>query len=441
MEMNTEARNLRLAENLIMLDGEGDSIIVGNGYHYNPMYIENGKAFRALLHKIDCEGIGLIEDELLELLQANRIIVRDSEIKRTPPKRTNTCCGVIGEQTLVLPLGENIKDEVYDKALDYQLAIIENNGVLNINFYGLDPVSCWSLIEKVTMFVKKKRVELKQRIGIRYHLESQLSDLPNDMFRWVKKHYVTFTVFLPLPLGLKELPPWYDGIMSNVKKLSKEGIQICFVTPVTKNNIDDLLEIGKYYASISNTAGFEFPAIQNYKHCWKYENANDLPDPEEYSQVLIGLYNASYVCDDLFSPVNELRHRITNGGYLSSCSCVFNHVTVVGDNGDISPCVKATNCGVMCIGNIKSDPECNIQNSFKEYDDIKTKSWGKCKQCKWLYLCGGHCPLSSDSEGNGTPTTSENLIKEYVCEPRVRLLKSIIYDIVNNVAISHPKTP
>jgi len=433
MNTSTKTQDARIAEKLILINGKNGDVIVGNGKSYLPVHIENGNAFRTLLEKMNSEGLKGIEKNLVDLFFSKRIIVEDKEIIRMPPNGANSCCGIMGEQTLVLPLEENVEDEIYEKMIDYQMAIIENNGVLNIKLYGSDPVTCWPLLKKIITLIDDKLSKMEHHILIRYHFVSKLQNLPNKMIRWIKKHNVDFTVFLPLARGLEKVPDYYETVIENVRTLSKECVSVWFVTPTTKKNISDLLQIAGNYANIGNTIGFEFPAVQSFKYCWKYEKTNNLPNPDEYSQVLVDLYNAQIVSDDMFSPVNELRHRITKGGYLPSCSCYYDHITLVKDNGNIYPCELAANYGSICYGNVKTGPENNIENALREWDNVKAKYWEKCEECEWQYLCGGKCPLSFNSDNDDASINHDKLVEEYICQPRIKLLKSMTWDIVKNL--------
>ena len=94
----------KVSENLIFLRGKHGDMVVGNGNDYNPIYIENGDVFLKMLDNITQQDIGSIEQNLLDLLHEQKILSTKSEDLKKPPHRTLTCCGRVGEQTLILPL-------------------------------------------------------------------------------------------------------------------------------------------------------------------------------------------------------------------------------------------------------------------------------------------------------------------------------------------------
>lgn len=430
MDSKPDTKKLRMTKALICLHGKCGDIVIGNGESYNPMYVENGKSFLKLLDNIEKDGTSLLEQDLLELLCSQNILSKQHPNLQQPPVWADTCCGRIGEQTVILPLAEEAKDEVYENFLDYVLESMDNYSTLTIKFHGHDPMLHWHRIEKIIKLINRKKVEDKPDIQMKYHFDSSLDKLSEGILRWMKQNIVSFSVFSPLPEGLVDGNQRYDNIKENVKKLHQAYVKVCLITPVVSGNIHKLQHIAEHYASFKIPCGFEFPAIQNPNHPWEYGNEKDLPDADEYSQVLVNIYRKRCIEDYLFSPVNELRHRVTNGGYCASCSCLYNNVTTLKANGNIYPCLKALNLDRLCIGNVTKEPENRLKHVSSEFENIQEESWGTRTKWPWRGLCDLYCPLLDNFMSGEGKKNQTSILEEYFYKPRVRLLSEIIWDIV-----------
>lgn len=435
MRSDINKNEFRLANNLLVLRGQRSDVVVGNGDDFRFLHIENGKAFLNSLDKAKKQGVLEIDQKLLRLLRLHKIVVaKDVDIKR-PPIGARTCCGTIGEQTLVLPLAGSVHKEVYERAVHYGLEIAEDNSTLTVQFHGQDRVSNWPVIRETAELVSRKGAELRPDVRLKYHFDSRLQRLPRGMLKWLEQNDVAFTVFLPMPNGAEDAGTQSNRVRveENIKKLSQVGIRVCMVTPAVQNNVQELPKIAEHHTELNIQGGFEFPALPDPRHPWLYGVIDDLPDSEMYLQALIDVYRGKYLEEDLFVPVNELRHRIVHGGYAAGCSCLYDHVTAVDIDGDVFPCMAALRFGRMRIGNIRGEPEGKLQDAHQELCQIKESSWTKCNVCSWRGLCGMHCPLVNHGSRDKATAYSEEAIERYVCRPRLGLLREIIWDMVKDL--------
>jgi radical SAM protein with 4Fe4S-binding SPASM domain len=416
----------KVSENLIILSGKKGDIVIGNSKDFRPLHIQNGDNFLKQLNNIKNNGPSSLEPELLELLRSNQIIAtKDNELKK-PPTGTTTCCGRIDEHTLILPLTKTIKKDFYERSIYYILGILKEIDILTIKFHGIDPVLSWDVLENITNLIEAKLAERRPDILLKYHLHSCLDELQPNILKWLKNNDVTFTIFFPMPKGMDET----NNAKSNTDKLSDTYIQAYLVTPVVKNNISQLEQIVEHHANLNRTWGVELPVLPSPNHNWDYCIEKDLPDADTYSQALLNIYKARLLEDDLFNPVNELRHRIANGGYSTCCSCLYGNVTAVESDGNIYPCAAALRLKRMCIGNLTKDTEDNLENAHTEFESIKKQSWKSRDGWMWHGLCGLHCPLLVYSMQKRDIGNCEELIEQYFYKPRLELIKQIVWDIV-----------
>ncbi len=423
-------RDKSTTDNLILLRGERGNVIVGNRDNFRPLHIEKGDAFLKLLDNIANQGVGSIEQSLLELLHSHEILTTESQTPQKPPMAAATCCGRIGEHTLFLPLAEKVNQDIYSSALSYVLKTIRNDGTLSIKFYGQDPLLSWHLVEKIAQLANDKRDKRRPDVILKFHFDSYLGELSKKALKWLEHNIASFSVLFPLPGGLAKMNHQHKNIKENLKKLLLACVQASLVTPAVKGNIHELMQIAEHHANFNRTGGFHFPAVRSPEHCWNYGNEEDLPDADEYSQALVELYKAACIEDDLFTPVNELRHRIANAGYSARCSCLYDHVTAVDSTGNIYPCVAALHSRYMVMGNVSKNPESNSKSAQSKFKVIQKKYWQKCNGCRWRALCGMSCPLISNLTPDQDNINGKKIIENYVCKPRLALIEKIIWDIV-----------
>ena len=112
-------RDKSTTDNLILLRSEGGDVIVGNRDNFRPLHIEKGDAFLKLLDNMANQGVGSIEQSLLELLRSHEILTTESQTPQKPPMAAATCCGRIGEHTLFLPLAEKVNQGIYSSVVSY----------------------------------------------------------------------------------------------------------------------------------------------------------------------------------------------------------------------------------------------------------------------------------------------------------------------------------
>ncbi len=425
MSPKPKTKKPKITKALICLNGKDGDLIVGNGENYNPVYIENGKPFLELLDKIKKDGADSIDQNLLKLLTFHNILATQEPMPKLPPQWIDTCCGRMGEQTISLPLTDKANEQIYSNIIDRLTANIKNSTVLSIRFHGRDPVSDSKNVQDISKIINQK-IKSRTDVQLKFHLDSTLEDLPEDLLNWMKQNTVSLSVFLSLPEGLDKKNQKYDNVKNNVQKLLQACVSVSFITPAVSSNVGKLLQIAENYASFNMPCGFEFPAVQNPSHPWNYGSENDLPDADKYSQALVDIYHEKFVEDCLFSPVNELRHRIGAGGYRPGCSCLYDHAAVLEPNGNIYPCLSALNIKRLCLGNITSKPGNQLKHASDEFKNIEKKSAKNRTTWNWRTLCGLHCSLWDN------PLSKKyclQTLENYFYKPRIRLLNEIIWDI------------
>jgi radical SAM protein with 4Fe4S-binding SPASM domain len=439
IDSETDQNKLRLAKNIVFLTGQADDIVIGNSDNFRFLHIENGKAFLSLVDKLRKGKFDSINNRIFRLLHQHNILINKNTELQKVPASSNICCGKMDENTLILPLSrEKVDRIIYEKSLDYILEIIEPNGMLSIKFYGSDPVLAWDRIEGFCELIAKRRPSSRSEMQLKYHFNSKLEKLPQKTLEWIQDKKVSFSVFLPLTNGFKDLEePHNQEVIQNLKKLIGKNIPITIVTPAVQSNINDLIRIANYYSNLSSNIGCEFPAIHDPSHQWEYGDTKTLPIPEDYSKALIDIYKAGYIKKDLFAPVNHLHSRITNGGYSRNCSCDYQTVTIVDSEGNLYPCLAALQQDKMVIGNVKGRPEQGYDRAQKELTSIQNIAGKKCDGCVWKGLCGSYCLFMSYGENR---VYDKNIIDSYICKPRLKLIKEIIWDIVDEIRYGFTKT-
>lgn len=198
----------------------------------------------------------------------------------------------------------------------------------------------------------------------------------------------------------------YEGIRSGAsfKKL-KESVEIA-----KKVNILDScnVTIGKYnfhqtddFFKFAKEVGFKKITFIGLKPCKDYDKY--VLNGEDYKEFFSSIikcekdYQMDVYVDEpffkLFLKVNNINYSVDpqNGIIVSDVSkCIFGRYIFIETNGDVKPCTFAP----IKIDNVKEKPLNEIWNQFENSNLLKeikdfSKREGTCKNCKYLYDCGG----------------------------------------------------
>jgi len=416
--MSRNVNNLKVTDNLFFLEGKDNNVIIGNINWFKPICLMGGKKkLHRVIETIRSTGIDSIDTETIDILSAAGILVEGDDRPHIPPEGGMCCEANYNEQVLALPLTS--EENVYELSIDYQLGITKNNIV--VKFDSSPFGKKWDQFLKIVAYLEDKIKQSPKLIHLKYYFETTAESISEDFFKWSENRDVILEVFFPLENGLVK-----SDEIEKLKKLnvfSSSGKVVKVITPVTKNNCNELYNIVEVYAQNCPLAIIELPAIKKHGHIWEYGNTL-LPDVDIYTDQLLRLYNSRLFDDDQIYPINELRHRIVSGGYTPACSCFYDNVSAVLPNGNTYLCRCSSKVNRFKIGSCLDIPESSLCTANNEFSELQKDSLAKCRICKWRTLCGMCCPLSSL-----TNNTWSNVSKFY-CEPRISLIKQMLWDII-----------
>ena len=108
---------------------------------------------------------------------------------------------------------------------------------------------------------------------------------------------------------------------------------------------------------------------------------------------------------------------------LGPCEAMREYNYTIGPDGDLYKCAALAGRNEFAVGNIANDP---IENRFnpRNVDFMTVDAWQKCKECKFVPICGGGCRA-------GAITQKDNIFailceKEYFEKVTTRLIVSEI---------------
>lgn len=271
---------------------------------------------------------------------------------------------------------ENIKCLLDQKTRNKPLKI------LNINFFGGEPLICfnnicWNILEYAKKLCDKNKKCLK------VHFTSNAYLINDIMIEKLK----SLNCFINMQITLdgnkekhdqirhtKDGRPTFDKIISNIKLLISSKIFVNCRINYTENNIDTLADIIDYFSNIKE----EERAFLNFnmQRVWQDYNNRNLKKEEE--QIIKWFKNE---CLPISNPT-LLNHR--------HCYADYENNFVINYDGNIFKCTARDFNTDISEGTLDNKGKICLNKRYKLRMKLKRGS-DTCKQCKIYPICHANC--------------------------------------------------
>ena len=196
--------------------------------------------------------------------------------------------------------------------------------------------------------------------------------------------------------------------IDSIKLMKKNGYFVSVSTCLSKRNFMMLEDMAKYFSKI----GINHWCLPLLSPDGRGKNlSSDVLSGEDIIQVIKGIKGISEKYPKIKIGVDlpyiaAMKNSGNNINKVANCVAGITELTIFA-NGDISPCFAM----ITSAGNIRSNTLKDIWNNsdmFIKFRD-KTLIKGKCKECEYLYSCGGGC------RANAYIKTGDFLDEDWLC--------------------------
>ena len=189
----------------------------------------------------------------------------------------------------------------------------------------------------------------------------------------------------------------FEKLTESVAIANEYGILDSCPVTIGKHNYH---QIGKLF-EFTKEIGYKKITFLGLKPCQDYEKY--VLNGEEYEDFLFSVIKYQrdyqmdlYVDEPFFRPFLKEHHidyspNPENGILVPDVShCIFGEYMFIETNGDVKPCTFAP----VAMGNVNEKPLSEIWNDMQNSKFIEgirdfSKRQGSCRECKYLYECGG----------------------------------------------------
>ncbi len=472
---DNEIKRLDVNSNLIILERGTNELLLLNSFSLQPLYIKTGRDYvKALIRRVEqIRDLNEIQREfpndnrLLETLIRHHILIPESEATRsahTPPldkmsqknsamtlylllsQSCNLGCIYCLNGTRTYRTGEKLKmgEEVAFRSVEKCLERLDENGTLEIAFFGGEPLLNWPLAKKVIKYcedVLKRKYKDKK---IKYHITSNLSFLPNDLIEWAKKYRISFLCDVD---GVDEIhnicrpykggKPSHSDIVRNIGRLIQAGLYVSLRATLTSINQHQMVEIVKHHKEIGGRGSSIVPAnpVNSDKDIM---DDSLLPDPAILIDGLVDVYQSKIWNSDQLFPFSVYSSKIKPGGRIvTGCGAPYGNTPVVDVNGDVYPCIYLVGIKKFYMGNVLYGgyPDRTLLKWM--FDILHVDNLKECKICNWRYMCGGGCPVLRLTVLNNSCTTPK--VRDYCskinCEYTKKILELLLWELAEEASL------
>ena len=218
---------LKLSENLLVLERGSDELLLVNTVEQRPLYIKQGrqyiKTFLKAAGRLGARGKIIQayphEERLLDVMLEYGMLAVDGAGQRSERLAASsgpTASGRKVRMSLYLLLSQScnmrcvycldgqrtyqtdknlrMSKEVAFRSVERCLDEIGEGGCLEIIFFGGEPLLNWPLAKEVIIHCERCLQGEDRGKTRKYHVASNLSFLPADLVEWAKKYEISFLV-------------------------------------------------------------------------------------------------------------------------------------------------------------------------------------------------------------------------------------------------------
>lgn len=319
-------------------------------------------------------------------------------------------------------------DDVINAILDFIDEKLKEKGVLQIAWFGGEPLLKFDVIEKlqtgILKIVEKKNLTFSASIITNGYL---LSKEISDKLVALKVDFAQITLDgaqeeHDKSRVLQNGKPTFNKIVDNILS-ANENLEISVRVNVTKNNIDSMNGLMDYLVdagfSKSKKRSIYFAVVRDYD-CSNGMISSDCFVIKDFATEQAMLNKIAY--QKGLNVKFKIKPKVLSCGSLSIRSCV------IEPNGDMQKCWETVGNKNSCIGNI-FDKRLSVEhkNNLCEWYSWTGFDNGMCRECNILPLCMGGCPLHTLND-NITKNLSNYKCIEY---------KYNLSDILENIIIKY----
>lgn len=302
----------------------------------------------------------------------------------------------------------------------------------NIIFYGGEP----TLNQETLLFAIKFIGQLKKSDALPKDCQITLltngTNINSDLTRQIKEQEVVVSVSVD---GFKEhhdanrvfidRKPTYDLVIANVNRLKEEGIPISFSCTISKENIDSLKKIVRFFkkefgvSSLGFNMLVEIPNFESISAGYAKKATTQIIECYKIARKL-GVYE-----DRMMRKIKAFAEKRLHPVDCGGCGNQF----VVAPDGKIGPCQAF-------LGSGKYFPVSVTDSVIDLFSDPVFKEWSKrspfyfqmCHRCPALGICGGGCAYNSYIKYGDIFTPDSNF-----CIHSKSILEWMIWDLYQQV--------
>ena len=264
-----------------------------------------------------------------------------------------------------------------------------------IIFYGGEPTICWNQI----VLAKKHIISKKYNIVV--SMVTNASILDEKMLDDIKELKIGVSVSIDGPKHVTDKNRLfkqgdfsvYSVVMQNMQKLSERGIDFSLSVTLSEYFINNQKEALDWLIKLNvPSINFNLMRFSDSNCDWKsyYKKA---------TKFLIKAYEllkSNRIQDDrVHRKVESFHNRQFK---FSDCAAMGGNQLTIRPNGDVCVCHGYWNSERDNCGNIKTQSFKEIMASpaYKEWANYISIKKKKCKNCKYIYTCGGGCAQQSE---------------------------------------------
>ena len=463
--------NFKKSKNLLQLEKEGQILLV-NTLSIQPLLVTHGKELiKSALKAIGTSIKDPPGDEQLYQLLFDRNIILHSSKEETPPQADykyrpedrksgmtlyllisqdcNLRCKYCFADEFPYRQKQQMSFNVASRAIEKNVNRLLANGSMQIVFFGGEPLMNWPLIKDVIVFVEQKIKPYHKKKELKYHVTTNLTNLPEDFIPWVKQYNITILTDVDGHRAQEHdfLRPAVDGkssferIVNNIDLLKKEGIRVEVRSTIAASNQKQIFNISKKLKEFSGV-GSVLELITPFDCSQNPISENLLPDIDIYLEDMKKIYKSGKPPVENIFPINKHLEKIRSGkGSPIGCGMPWGNIHVIDYRGDVYMCTYLVGQEKYKMGNVFDEglTYSNEQEAVNHaFMNVHVDHVPACSKCSWKYICSGHCPIArlalEANEANGKPMPA--YVKKYTFKKSCKMTRTfyemLLWDLANN---------